>query len=170
MSKQWTAIKGLEPGVVDFGTLDRERLESMQAAGYEVRECHRVLKKGGANIVGELLRGSETFYEYDHYPDGDVYDDETFSQYYYHAHRGLPGEHGHFHTFVRRAGIPDEIKPVPYDGDTPWPTDDDVICHFVAARSTSNAVTTYPGPKQASSARPSWSRSPAAMRRLRQPS
>jgi hypothetical protein len=33
---------------------------------------------------------------------------------------------------VRRDGIPSDISPVPYDGDTPWPVADDIICHFVA--------------------------------------
>ena len=131
MTKQWTAIKGQDVVLPDLAALDREQLESMLADAYQINECYRVLKKGGSNIVAEVLRGND-FYEYDHYPDGDVYDDETCSQYYYHAHRGLPGENGHFHTFVRRAGIPKGISPVPYDGETPWPTGDDVLCHFVA--------------------------------------
>lgn len=75
------------------------RLRSMLMAGAEVLECHRVLRNGGVNLVSEVLRGQGTFYEYDHYPADDVYDQETGAQYYYHAHRA--GEHGHFHTFLR---------------------------------------------------------------------
>ncbi len=46
----------------------------------------RVVAKTGGNIVGEALRGQGTFYEWNHYPKGDVYDSETHPQYYYHAH------------------------------------------------------------------------------------
>ncbi|MDX1512572.1 MAG: hypothetical protein R3174_02410 [Gammaproteobacteria bacterium] len=112
--------------------LSRERLQEMLDAGIEAGECMRVLKKGGLNLVGEMLKGQGTFYEFDHYPKGDVYDEETHAQYYYHAHRGIPGEHGHFHTFLRQTAIPKELSPVPYDGDTEWPTGSDAVCHFVA--------------------------------------
>ncbi|MBI2296103.1 MAG: hypothetical protein HYU76_08765 [Betaproteobacteria bacterium] len=71
----------------------------MLAAGLEAQECCRVLKKGGLNLVGEVLRGQGEFVEYEHYPKDDVYDSESRAQYYYHAHRA--GEHGHFHTFLR---------------------------------------------------------------------
>jgi hypothetical protein len=74
------------------------------AAGEEILECYRVLRKAGLNVVGEVLRGGPEFRELDHYPPDDVYDRETRSQYYYHAHRGMDGEHGHFHTFVRAGG------------------------------------------------------------------
>ena len=112
--------------------LTREQLQTMLQAGEEVNECFRVLKKGGLNIVGEMIKGQGTFYEFDHYPNGDVYDEETHAQYYYHSHRSAAGEHGHFHTFVRQGGIPDDVKPVPYDGKTKWPTGSDAVCHFVA--------------------------------------
>ena len=62
---------------VDFDKLPKSRLESMHAAGLEAIDCIRVLAKMGDNIVGELLSGAEGFYEWDHYPDGDVYDHET---------------------------------------------------------------------------------------------
>ncbi len=93
--------------MVDLSSLSREALERMRAAGEEVVDCHRVLAKTNDNLVGELLRDVETFYEWDHYPKGDVYDRESHSQYYYHAHPQdqRPGEHGHFHTFLRPKGI-----------------------------------------------------------------
>lgn len=80
--------------------LPRARLLALREAGEEILECYRVLRKAGLNVVGEVLRGAD-FREYDHYPEGDVYDRETRAQYYYHAHRGMDGEHGHFHTFMR---------------------------------------------------------------------
>ena len=88
--------------VPPLASLPRARLRAMLMAGAEVLECYRVLKKGGLNLVGEVLRGQETFVEYQHYPAEDVFDPDTRAQYYYHAHR--PGEHGHFHTFIRLAG------------------------------------------------------------------
>ncbi len=118
--------------VRDFGTLGRDCLESMLAAGEQVLECQRVLHKGGLNIVGELLRGAETFYEYNHYPDSDVFDVDTHAQYYYHAHPGRPGEHGHFHTFLRRPGMPPGVEPVPYDGTEEGPRGDEASSHLIA--------------------------------------
>ena len=73
---------------VNFSELPKVRLERMRSAGEEALECYRVLSKAGANVVGELLKGEGKFYEWNHYPDGDIYDNETHSQYYYHAHRG----------------------------------------------------------------------------------
>jgi len=115
---------------VDFAALPRERLEDMAAAGAEVEESYRLLRKTGANVVGQVLEHQGTFYEYDHYPEGDVYDNESHSQYYYHSHR--EGEHGHFHTFLRVAGIPDGIEPIAYDGAPERPMGEDAIAHFVA--------------------------------------
>ena len=114
--------------------LARDELEGMLAAGEEVLECYRILQKTGDNVVGEVLRGEGTFYEWNHYPTGDVYDNETHSQYFYHTHppeeRG--GEHGHFHTFLRAKGMPRGCTPAPYDGEVAWPSGDDALSHLVA--------------------------------------
>ena len=104
----------------------------MLEAGQEIRECYRVLKNAGLNIVGEVLKGQGTFYELNHYPEGDVYDSSTHSQYYYHTHRGMAGEHGHFHTFLRARGMPRGVAPVPYDGEEQWPSGDDALSHLIA--------------------------------------
>ena len=93
-----------------LATRSVEDLEAMLAAGEDILECYRVLKKAGLNIVGECLKDQGTFYEFDHYPKGDVYDNETHSQYYYHSHRTEAGEHGHFHTFLRKKGMPANIQ------------------------------------------------------------
>ena len=110
--------------------LTREQLEKMAAAGAEIEECYRLLAKTNANVVGQCLANQGTFYEFDHYPAGDIYDDETASQYYYHSHR--EDEHGHFHTFLRAKGMPKSIKPAPYDGDGERPLGKDALGHFVA--------------------------------------
>jgi hypothetical protein len=84
-----------------LASLPRAQLRAMVMAGAEVMECYRVLTKGGVNLVSEVLREQGEFIEYEHYPKNDVYDSDTGAQYYYHAHRGGSGEHGHFHTFIR---------------------------------------------------------------------
>ncbi len=97
--------------MINWKALSKSELQEMYDAGQQVLNCYRVLGKTGDNIVGEILRGVETFYEMDHYPEGDIYDNESHSQYYYHAHRG-PEEHGHFHTFLREAGMSKKMRPV----------------------------------------------------------
>ena len=104
----------------------------MAAAGEEILDCYRVLSKAGANVVGEVLKGQGKFYEWNHYPKGDVFDAETHSQYYYHAHRGNENEHGHFHTFLRQPGMPPDVEPVPYDGAETWPEGADALSHLIA--------------------------------------
>ena len=113
----------------ELAGLPLERLEAMLAAGEEALECERVLKKAGLNIVGEILRGQGDFYEYNHYPNEDVYDRDSHAQYYYHAHRGTPGEHGHFHTFLRHAGMPEGVTPVPHPE---APAGEAAIAHLIA--------------------------------------
>lgn len=118
----------------DFTDHSRERLERMAEAGLQILECYRVLEKSNANVVGEILHGQDTFYEWDHYPKGDVYDPETHAQYYYHAHPAeeRSGEHGHFHCFLRAKGMPPDVRPVlPPDADAPGGSDD-AVSHLVA--------------------------------------
>ncbi len=110
--------------------LDRTDLEEMLEAGREVLECYRVLRKTNDNVVGELLRDVETFYQWQHYPKGDIYDRESGSQFYYHAHRA--GEHGHFHTFMRAKGMPKGTEPVLYDGEKVWPLGPDALSQLIA--------------------------------------
>ena len=118
----------------DFSKLATDELQAMQEAGAFVRECYRILARTDDNIVGELLKGEENFYEWNHYPDGDVYDQQTHSQYYYHAHPAdeRPGEHGHFHTFMRPDGMPPDVRPAPV-ADFEAPEDpDDALSHIIA--------------------------------------
>ena len=71
----------------DLQNLSHDDLIAMRAAGQEIAECYRVLGKAGLNIVGEVLRGQGEFIELNHFPDDDVFDRDSQSQYYYHAHR-----------------------------------------------------------------------------------
>ena len=114
--------------------LSDEQLQAMQQAGKDIDNCYRLLQKNEdyGNVVREVLKDQGTFVEYDHYPSGDVHDSESHSQYFYHAHRGLSGENGHFHTFLRAPGMPEHISPEPYNGDADVPTGDDALSHIVA--------------------------------------
>jgi len=114
--------------------LGRDRLEAMRRAAAEVVECCRVLGNTGDNIVGELLRDAGTFYEWNHYPEGDVYDPASCAQYYYHAHPQelRSGEHGHFHTFLRGNGMPETMRPAPLPDLEPPAERNDALSHLVA--------------------------------------
>lgn len=133
MADQLEKIALPQPKDVDIAALPTDRLREMAAAGADVVECHRVLANTGGNIVGELLRDIETFYEWDHYPAGDVYDTETHSQFYYHAHPQelRSHEHGHFHTFMRPLGMPKGIRPAMV-ADFKMPDDEnDALSHLI---------------------------------------
>ena len=112
--------------------LSEPQIDAMADAGNRIIECYRVLRKGGLNIVGELLRDQGTFYELEHYPKDDVFDDDSHSQYYYHAHRSDSDEHGHLHTFLRQPGMPERLSPVAYTGGEPWPQGEQALAHLVA--------------------------------------
>lgn len=116
--------------MTNTGTLGREQLEAMAEAGDEVVECQRVLAKGGSNVVAEVLPREGTFYQFDHCPAGDVYDQDRHSQYYYHAHRD--SEHGHFHTFLREAGMPPGVEPVEQSQIEVMKQRNDRLSHLVA--------------------------------------
>ena len=119
--------------MIELADMPKERLEDMAAAGAEALEVYRLLRKSGDNVVGEVLRGQGEFYEWDHFPKGDVYDPETHSQYYYHAHPAeLRGdEHGHFHTFLRPKGMPPAIEPAPLADYAPPEGDNDALSHLI---------------------------------------
>lgn len=72
-----------------------------------------MLAKTGDNIVGELLKGYDGFFEWDHYPKGDAIDKGTHSQMFYHSHKvgDREAEHGHFHTFLHKKAFPKGVKP-----------------------------------------------------------
>lgn len=149
LSEQWSGdtVEAEVDLVLDPATLlqdcDTPQLQAMLAAADELLNVYRVIAKTEDNIVGLLLRQSETFYEWDHYPKGDVYDPETHSQYYYHAHRGATGEHGHFHTFLRARGMPPGVHPLPLERDEVWPSGNDALAHLVAISMNAYGVPTH---------------------------
>ena len=118
---------------VPLWTVPPERAGEMACAADTIEECRRAVAAGGSNLVTEVLRGQGTFTKWKHYPKGDVYDKDTHGQYYYHAHpsdlRG--GEHGHFHTFVRAAGMPGSARPAALPSTLTRPLGKDALCHIV---------------------------------------
>lgn len=115
-----------------LAALSGDELDRMHQSGARIVENLRLLKKSGQNMVGQCLANQGTFYEDEHYPKGDVYDSESHAQYYYHAHRPESGEHGHFHTFLRAAGMPRMVKPIAYTGKAKRPSGKDALSHIVA--------------------------------------
>ena len=117
--------------MIDWTSLSWDELDVMREAGAEVMTCTGVLAKTGDTVVSELFRGCGAPEPWRHYPQGDVYDPETRSQYYFHVHPEQPAEseeHGHFHTFVRR------YDGTPADGAEPQGNTDNAlaISHLVA--------------------------------------
>jgi hypothetical protein len=122
------ALQPPDPALIQ----DADRVELL-TAGEEVKRSMRALQRVGLNLVGELLQGQGAFIKLEHYPHNDVYDDATHSQYYYHAHRAETEEHGHFHTFLRAAGMSSHASPLDYPlASEPWPSGDQAISHLIA--------------------------------------
>jgi hypothetical protein len=121
---------------VDWSSIPTARLREMLTAGRDMMECRRVLAATGDNIVGELIKSAGTFYEWTHYPQGDVYDRTSHAQFYYHAHpkdeQRNWDEHGHFHTFMRPRGMPPGAKPLPIEGFVMPEGPNDALSHLVA--------------------------------------
>lgn len=124
--------QGRQPSA--YERLPRSELEALADAAREVRACQRVLAKTGDTLVGELLRGHGTVYEWRHYPPGDVYDAEYHAQYYYHCHpegERPSDEHGHFHTFLRAFGMPAGVAPLPLPDFRRPAAENDVLSHLI---------------------------------------
>jgi hypothetical protein len=86
--------------------LPRSELLAMYAAAAEATACLAAMAGRGTNPATEAISGAAVVEEWAHFPHSDVVDPATHSRYYYHAHSAderVPGEHGHFHTFVRTA-------------------------------------------------------------------
>jgi hypothetical protein len=117
---------------IELAALPEGRLATMRAAAEEWLRCQDAFERAGRNVVGEVLRGHGEFYEMNHYPPDDVFDENSHAQWYFHAHRGGT-EHGHFHLFLRAAGMPAGCAPVAHEGvSEPWPAGAEALSHLVA--------------------------------------
>lgn len=109
---------------VDFeailSDLPSDEKEAMLDSLMMMNEAQRVLSNTKHSIVTEILRFTDRFEFWKHVPPKDVLDGNTASQFYYHAHpesndksatQRHDGEHGHFHTFLRKSGMLENEKP-----------------------------------------------------------
>lgn len=109
--------------IVRLKRLPRAELSAMYEAAVEATDCIRAMAYNSTNPVTQVLAGAGIVEEWTHFPQGDAFDPQTNSQYYYHAHAAherVATEHGHFHTFVRPkrlfpelgpAALPDRTRP-----------------------------------------------------------
>jgi len=111
----------------DFAALGRTALRRMARAGEVMFQAEKHMSKAGHSLVERMLHESASFEPWTHYPPEDVYDYETSSQYYYHAHTDRPGEHGHFHLFLRAPAFAAAASPRRTVGG-----EDGAIAHVVA--------------------------------------
>lgn len=117
--------------------IETQDLEAMGVAALAIFDSYRVLSKSETSIVAEILRGADDFLQWEHYPEDDVIDYGSQSQYFYHAHapedRGDTwDEHGHFHTFLRGKGIPEGVNPAPVPAYSKPEAESQANCHLVA--------------------------------------
>ena len=87
----------------------------MTAAAAVIRQCRRDLAARDTDLLKELTAGGTVLSDWQHYPDGDVFDSKSHAQYFFHVHpaSGLPRpERGHFHTFLRAEGMPPGVAPL----------------------------------------------------------
>lgn len=131
METPWSAVPDvpLQPITTADG-MDEATRSRLHQAGLQARAAIGALKQAGHNVVSAILADQGTFSEMNHYPEDDIYDPNSASQYYYHAHR--EDEHGHFHTFVRRKAMPDAMRPAPgFQRSEPLPPVKDELAHLV---------------------------------------
>jgi len=121
-----------------LGSIEPVRLSIMKAAAIRVRDIMHDLAMVGSNVVSEVLCDQPEFYEWDHYPPGDIYDPVSHSQFYYHAHPPedrnniRTDEHGHFHTFMRPPGFPPEVEQLSELGGLPAACPSSGLTHLIA--------------------------------------
>lgn len=100
-------------------------LAEMADAAEVYLSCRKRLTAVGRTIAEEIA--GDTLQAFTHYPRGDVYDPESHAQYYFHLHR--LSDHGHFHTFLRGAGMPAGVRPAV---DSSARCDSEALCHLIA--------------------------------------
>lgn len=86
----------------DWATLSKQARQTCWGAAINLVGSMQKLNDQGEQVVQTIL-GKQSFVEWEHYPNNDVRDNKSASQYFYHAHPGLQrpfSEHGHFHLFV----------------------------------------------------------------------
>ena len=118
------------------------QLVRQREAASTLLDCERSFQRAKSNAVADVLKAQGTFAAWRHYPTGDVYDPETHAQYYYHSHGSdaddagqateAPAEHGHFHLFLRPAGMPRGVRPADVDTAIGTVDEADGASHLIA--------------------------------------
>jgi hypothetical protein len=95
--------------------------EREDEAALILRHCRAEFAARGSSPLAEATGGAEIA-DWRHFPEGDGYDPASHAQYFYHHHpetaepayarRGEPREFGHFHLFLRAAGMPPGLSPL----------------------------------------------------------
>jgi len=116
---------------LDYTKFDEAELRLLAGAGDAMIRAEKSLAKAGHNLVERMVRADSVPTPWQHYPETDVFDYETASQYYFHAHddlsEELSREIGHFHLFLREEALPMDAEAVRTIG-----TNDSCIAHVVA--------------------------------------
>ncbi|MGE0714735.1 MAG: hypothetical protein AB7P02_04765 [Alphaproteobacteria bacterium] len=87
-------------------------LAALVSAAREIEACGRMMTREGGTMAERLAGPGRAIAAWQHYPDGgDIYDPASHAQYYFHAHDDGGPEIGHFHTFLRPAGMPPGVVP-----------------------------------------------------------
>ena len=79
-------------------------IEAMHDAAAALVAAQTEMVAAGSAPLADILGSTRKFREWDHVPPGDARDPQSGGQVYYHAHAAherAPGEHGHFHLFLR---------------------------------------------------------------------
>lgn len=126
-------VREEDPYRPDLSQIAPDLRSRMEAAAEEVVEIANDLAANNRNVVSALFDPQTPFYEWQHYPKGDVFDPVTHAQFYYHSHNGEWEEHGHFHTFLRAGGMPENVRPVSHEGEDKqdWPEGKDALSHLI---------------------------------------
>lgn len=96
--------------MTDFAGQQSAKLEraELDRAEAERRFCEATLAKTGDTVLTETLRDTARVVQWEHAPQGDVFDPGSGAQWYYHCHPradgAQPDEHGHYHLFLRPEG------------------------------------------------------------------
>jgi len=107
--------------------LSENQLQKMRKAGEAMITAERQLAKAGHSLVERIVGDPSSFEPWKRYPEPDVFDYESGSQYYFHAHDDRPQEYGHFHLFLREEALPMDAEAFRVTSD-----EDSAIAHLVA--------------------------------------
>lgn len=117
--------------VLNFGRVPLAELRAIEHAGRVVAACLAAWRAENRRVIDEFVSGLAPQDEFTHYPSDDVRNAITGAQYFYHCHRGAQ-EHGHFHLFLRRAGMPRAVRARRWPHAEVWPRGRNAIAHLVA--------------------------------------